>query len=200
MRLIARAIRPVMVRLFPNVPAEHPAMSAMIMNMAANALGLGNAATPMGIKAMMELDRLNPNKGEATDAMCLFLAINTSSVTLLPLGVIGVRASAGAAEPAAILIPTLVATICSTAVAIAASKTFVYLRGQEPQVATVASNPEKTKKDSATLDIEDEFTFGTKIIRKIKGRAVMTLPFGYVVRYLELGSIPSAPRLYSGKT
>ena len=156
MRLIARAIRPVMVRLFPNVPAEHPAMSAMIMNMAANALGLGNAATPMGIKAMMELDRLNPNKGEATDAMCLFLAINTSSVTLLPLGVIGVRASAGAAEPAAILIPTLVATICSTAVAIAASKTFVYLRGQEPQVATVASNPEKTKKDSATLDIEDE--------------------------------------------
>ncbi|MBW2163775.1 MAG: spore maturation protein, partial [Deltaproteobacteria bacterium] len=65
MRLIARAIRPVMHRLFPDVPAEHPAMSAMIMNMAANALGLGNAATPMGIKAMMELDRLNPNKGEA---------------------------------------------------------------------------------------------------------------------------------------
>ena len=156
MRLIARAIRPVMVRLFPNVPAEHPAMSAMIMNMAANALGLGNAATPMGIKAMMELDRLNPNKGEATDAMCLFLAINTSSVTLLPLGVIGVRASAGAAEPAAILIPTLVATICSTAVAIAASKTFVYLRGQEPLGATVSSNPEKTKQDSATVDIEDE--------------------------------------------
>ncbi len=156
MRLIARAIRPIMVRLFPNVPAEHPAMSAMIMNMAANALGLGNAATPMGVKAMMELDRLNPKKGEATDAMCLFLAINTSSVTLLPLGVIGVRASAGAAEPASILIPTLVATICSTAVAIAASKTFVYLGGREPKVETVSANPGKTKQDSARADIEGE--------------------------------------------
>ena len=156
MRLIARAIRPVMVRLFPNVPAEHPAMSAMIMNMAANALGLGNAATPMGIKAMMELDSLNPNKGEATDAMCLFLAINTSSVTLLPLGVIGVRASAGATEPAAILITTLVATICSTAVAIAASKTFVYLRGRELRVETVSANPRNTEHDSATVDSEGE--------------------------------------------
>jgi spore maturation protein SpmA len=156
MRLIARAIRPLMVRLFPNVPAEHPAMSAMIMNMSANALGLGNAATPMGIKAMMELDRLNPNKGEATDAMCLFLAINTSSVTLLPLGVIGVRASAGAAEPAAILIPTLVATICSTAMAIAAAKTFVYFRGQEPRGERVSANPKKTEQDSATADIEAE--------------------------------------------
>ena len=156
MRLIARGIRPVMVRLFPNVPADHPAMSVMIMNMAANALGLGNAATPMGIKAMMELDRLNPNKGEATDAMCLFLAINTSSVTLLPLGVIGVRASAGAAEPAAILIPTLVATICSTAIAIAASKTFVYFRVQESGVETVSANPGKTEQNSATEDIEGE--------------------------------------------
>jgi spore maturation protein SpmA len=154
MRLIARSIRPVMVRLFPDVPAEHPAMSAMIMNMAANALGLGNAATPMGIKAMMELDRLNPNKGEATDAMCLFLAINTSSVTLLPLGVIGVRASAGAAEPASILIPTLVATISSTAMAIVASKTFVYFRGQDSQVETVSANPGKREQDSATVGIE----------------------------------------------
>ncbi len=151
MRLIARAIRPVMVRLFPDVPAEHPAMSAMIMNMAANALGLGNAATPMGIKAMMELDRLNPNKGEATNAMCLFLAINTSSVTLLPLGVIGVRASACAAEPASILITTLVATICSTAVAIVASKAFVYFSGQESLVETVSANPGETTQDSATV-------------------------------------------------
>ena len=115
MRLTARAVRPLMVRLFPDVPPEHPAMSAMIMNIAANALGLGNAATPMGLKAMAELDRLNPLKGEATDAMCLFLAINTSSVTLLPLGVIGVRAAAGASDPAAIFIPTLLATTCSTA-------------------------------------------------------------------------------------
>lgn len=157
MRLIARAIRPVMVRLFPDVPAEHPAMSAMIMNMSANALGLGNAATPMGIKAMMELDRLNPDKGGATNAMCLFLAINTSSVTLLPLGVIGVRASAGAAEPASILIPTLVATICSTAAAIVASKIFVYLKRREMPVETVALHQAGTL-EGTTTDCNEEET------------------------------------------
>jgi spore maturation protein SpmA len=151
MRLIARAIRPVMHRLFPDVPAEHPAMSAMIMNMAANALGLGNAATPMGIKAMMELDRLNPNKGEATNAMCLFLAINTSSVTILPLGVIGVRAAAGAAEPASILIPSLVATICSTTTAIVASKAFVRFSNHKTPLETVREDPEDTEQDSAMV-------------------------------------------------
>ena len=122
MRIIARGVRPLMVRLFPDVPHDHPAMSAMIMNMAANALGLGNAATPMGIKAMQELDKLAEEKGTATNAMCLFLAINTSSVTLLPLGVITVRAAAGAATPAGILIPSLVATLCSTCVAIFMAK------------------------------------------------------------------------------
>ena len=129
MRMIARALRPVMTRLFPDVPAEHPAMSAMIMNMAANTLGLGNAATPMGIKAMQELDKLAAEKGTATNAMCLFLAINTSSVTLLPLGVITVRAAAGATSPAEILIPAIVATCCSTTVAIIAAK---LLAGPEP--------------------------------------------------------------------
>jgi spore maturation protein SpmA len=122
LKIIARAVRPVMVRLFPDVPHDHPAMSAMIMNMAANALGLGNAATPMGIKAMQELDKLAAEKGTATNAMCLFLAINTSGVTLLPLGVITVRAAANAASPAAILIPSILATLCSTLVAIAAAK------------------------------------------------------------------------------
>jgi spore maturation protein SpmB len=97
-------------------------MSAMIMNMAANALGLGNAATPMGIKAMQELSKLAPEKGTATNAMCLFLAINTSCVTILPLGVITVRAAAGATSPASIFIPTLIATCCSTLVAIVMSK------------------------------------------------------------------------------
>ncbi|MFH1019083.1 MAG: nucleoside recognition domain-containing protein [Pseudomonadota bacterium] len=122
MRIVARRVRPLMVRLFPDVPHDHPAMSAMIMNMAANALGLGNAATPMGIKAMQELEKLAPEKGTATNAMCLFLAINTSSVTLLPLGVITIRAAAGATSPAAIFIPSLIATTCSTIVAIVAAK------------------------------------------------------------------------------
>ena len=122
MRIVARWVRPLMVRLFPDVPHDHPAMSAMIMNMAANALGLGNAATPMGIKAMQELEKLAPEKGTATNAMCLFLAINTSSVTLLPLGVITIRAAAGAMSPAAIFIPSLIATTCSTIAAIVAAK------------------------------------------------------------------------------
>ena len=122
--IIARLIRPLMVRLFPDVPADHPAMGAMILNLSANALGLGNAATPFGIRAMQELDRLNPKPGVATDPMALFLAINTSSVTLLPTGVIALRASVGSHDPAGILPTTLVATMVSTAVAITAAKLY----------------------------------------------------------------------------
>ena len=122
--IIARTIRPLMTRLFPEVPADHPAMGAMILNFSANVLGLGNAATPFGIRAMQELDRLNPSPGTATNAMVLFLAINTSSITLLPTGVIALRAAAGSADPAAIVPTTLVATICSTTVAIIAAKLY----------------------------------------------------------------------------
>ena len=116
--IIAKTIRPLMVRLFPEIPPDHPAMGAMILNMSANALGLGNAATPFGIRAMQELDKLNPCKGTATNSMALFLAINTSSVTLLPTGVIALRAAAGSTDPAGILPTTLFATVCSTSVAI----------------------------------------------------------------------------------
>lgn len=120
--IIARTVRPLMIRLFPEVPADHPAMGAMILNLSANALGLGNAATPFGIRAMQELDKLNPVKGTATNAMALFLAINTSSVTLLPTGIIALRAAAGSNDPAGILPTTLFATICSTTMAIVAVK------------------------------------------------------------------------------
>jgi spore maturation protein SpmA len=122
LRVLAALIRPLMVRLFPEVPPQHPAMGAMILNLSANAMGLGNAATPFGIRAMQELNRLNPTPGTATDSMALFLAINTSSVTLLPTGVIALRASAGSADPAAILPTTLFATLCSTIAAIIAAK------------------------------------------------------------------------------
>jgi len=121
--IIARLVRPLMQRLFPDVPADHPAMGAMILNMSANVLGLGNAATPFGIRAMQELDKLNTVKGTATNAMALFLAINTSSVTLLPTGVIALRAAAGSTDPAGIMPTTLFATICSTTVAIVMAKT-----------------------------------------------------------------------------
>lgn len=120
--VVAKTLRPLMTRLFPGVPADHPAMGAMIMNISANVLGLGNAATPFGIRAMEHLNRLNPAKGTASDAMILFLAINTSSVTLLPTGVIALRAAAGSADPAGIVPTTLFATLCSTAAAILAAK------------------------------------------------------------------------------
>jgi len=120
--VIARLLRPLMIRLFPDVPPDHPAMGSMILNMSANALGLGNAATPFGIRAMQHLDSLNTHKGTATNAMALFLAINTSSVTLLPTGVIAIRAAAGSADPGGIVPTTLFATICSTTVAIIAVK------------------------------------------------------------------------------
>ncbi len=150
LRIIARGMRPLMVRLFPDVPPEHPAMSAMIMNMAANAMGLGNAATPMGIKAMQELETLSAKKGTATNAMCLFLAINTSSVTLLPLGVITVRAAADAANPSSILIPALIATICSTCVAIVAAK--LLAKDKNPVLSKVAW---EEKKEMAGLSGEE---------------------------------------------
>ena len=124
LRIIARTLRPLMVRIFPDVPPEHPAMGAMILNVSANVLGLGNAATPFGIRAMQELDTLNRVKGTATNAMALFLAINTSSVTLLPTGVIALRASAGSADPAGILPTTLFATFVSTLAAFAAVRLF----------------------------------------------------------------------------
>ena len=122
--IVANLIRPIMVRLFPSVPPEHPAMGSMILNMSANALGLGNAATPFGIRAMQELDKLNPAKGTATDAMVLFLAINTSNVTLLPTGVIAIRAAAGSSDPAGILPTTLFATLFSTLIAVFAAKLY----------------------------------------------------------------------------
>ncbi len=121
---LAKALRPLMVRLFPDVPAEHPAMGAMIMNIAANMLGLGNAATPLGLKAMQELQKLNDDKETATDAMVTFLAINTSSVTLIPASTIAILAAAGATNPTEIIGPTLVATTVSTVVAVIAAKIF----------------------------------------------------------------------------
>ncbi len=120
--IIARTLRPLMIRLFPDVPADHPAMGAMILNISANVLGLGNAATPFGIRAMQELDRLNPVKGTATNAMALFVAINTSSVTILPTGVVAVRAALGSNDPAGVVPTTLFATLCSTIIAIIAVK------------------------------------------------------------------------------
>jgi spore maturation protein A len=121
-RLLARAARPALRRLFPEVPPEHPAMGAMVMNIAANMLGLGNAATPFGLKAMAALDEVNPHKGTATDAQALFCAINTASLQIIPASVIALRAAAGAGAPGDVIGATLLASLCATATAIATSK------------------------------------------------------------------------------
>jgi len=116
--MLARALSPVMKRIFPGVPPDHPAMSTMIMNIAANMLGLDNAATPLGLKAMKDLQSLNPRKGTATNAMVMFLASNTSSVTLLPFGIVGWRAASGSINPSEFVVAALIATACSTVGAI----------------------------------------------------------------------------------
>lgn len=122
MAALGRLLAPVMRRLFPDIPPEHPAMGAMIMNLSANILGLGNAATPFGLKAMKELETLNDRPGVATNSMALFLAINTSGVAVMPLGVIAIRASLDSADPAGIFVPSILATLCSTLVAIVVIK------------------------------------------------------------------------------
>lgn len=113
-RLLTSALTPLFSRLMPEVPLDHPALGAMMMNISANALGLDNAATPMGIKAMQELQTLNPTPETASNAQILFLVINTSSVTLFPVTIFTYRAQLGAANPTDVFIPILIATYCSS--------------------------------------------------------------------------------------
>lgn len=121
-------LSPLMRRLFPSIPDGHPAMAAMAMNIVANMFGLNNAATPLGIKAMKDLEQINPHKGTATDEMCMFLAINTSSVQLIPAGPIAFMAAGGSSDPTAIVLPALIATFVSTAVGITAARFLSRLR------------------------------------------------------------------------
>jgi spore maturation protein A len=121
-------IAPVMRFLFPRIPHGHPALGSMAMNMVANMFGLNNAATPLGIRAMEDLETLNPKPGTATDEMCMFLAINTSSLQLVPAGAIALLAAGGASDPTVIVFPAIVATICSTVVGVTAAKLLSHMR------------------------------------------------------------------------
>ena len=120
-------LRPIMCRLFPDVPPEHPAMGAMILNISANMLGLANAATPFGLQAMKELQRLNTHVHTATDSMCTFLAINTSSVQLIPATAIAFLAANGSVNPSSIIVSSVAATLVSTTVGLVAVKQFAKL-------------------------------------------------------------------------
>jgi spore maturation protein A len=122
MSLLARVIAPIMRRVFSEVPRDHPAMGSMVMNIAANMLGLSNAATPLGLKAMEDLEKLNRSPGVATNSMCLFLTINTASVQLIPASMISLMASAGSKDPTAIIGTTLAATVIALVAGVTAAK------------------------------------------------------------------------------
>ena len=179
--IIAKVMRPLMVRLFPEVPPEHPAMGAIIMNMSANALGLGNAATPFGIRAMQELDKLNPHKGTATNAMALFLAINTSSVTLLPTGVVALRAAAGSNDPAGIVPTTLFATICSTTIAIITAK-FLQSRFKAPEAEAVSAEGEQAETPEQADDLPPTETgaYPTWVSIAVLGGIIALVPLSVI--------------------
>ncbi len=132
--LLARAFRPLLRRLFPGIPEGHPATGAIVMNMAANMLGLDNAATPLGLKAMKELQTLNPEPETASDDQILFLVVNTSAVTLIPITIFVYRNQMGAADPTDVFIPLLIATFCSTLVGLITVATVQRLKLSDPVV------------------------------------------------------------------
>lgn len=132
--LVARGFAPLLRRLFPGVPEGHPAMGSIVMNMAANMLGLDNAATPLGLKAMKELQSLNPEPDRATDAQILFLVINTSAVTIIPATIFVYRAQLGAADPTDVFVPLLIATFCSTMMGLLVTSFFQPLKLRDPVV------------------------------------------------------------------
>lgn len=134
-RALARAARPLLRRLFPEVPPEHPAMASILMNVAANVLGLGNAATPFGVKAMQELETLNPRPGTATDAQALLCAINTASLQLVPATVLALRTAAGSRAPGEIIGPTILASACGAVAAVVAAKLLARLHPLPPAPA-----------------------------------------------------------------
>lgn len=132
--LLARAIRPFFHRLFPEVPRDHPVHGSMIMNFAANMLGLDNAATPLGLKAMQELQELNPNPDTATNAQIMFLVLNTSGLTLIPISIMVYRAQLGAANPTDVFVPILLTTFFSTLVGLIAVAIVQRIRLLDPVV------------------------------------------------------------------
>ena len=168
------ALKPIMIWLFPEVPPNHPAMGAIIMNMAANILGLNNAATPLGLRAMNELEKLNRRPGVATNAMCMLLAINTSSITLIPVSVIALLAAAHSKDPTIIIGTSLAATVVAHAAAIATCKLLErspWYRLRPLEEGAAAASPEDV--DATTA----EAVATGQEIEETSGRTDATLPW-----------------------
>jgi spore maturation protein SpmB len=151
LKMIANSLRPITKFLFPEIPQDHPAIGAMVMNISANMLGLGNAATPFGLKAMEELDKLNPEKGTATNSMCTFLAINTAGLTLIPATAIAVRAASGSSNPAIIIGTSIFGAGCATIAGVAAAKIFEKLSGKNYSRKSILKSLFKTLAALAVL-------------------------------------------------
>jgi spore maturation protein SpmB len=202
-----------MTRIFPDVPAEHPAMGSMIMNMAANMLGLANAATPLGLRAMQDLEKLNPRPGTATNAMCTFLALNTSSVQLIPASAVAILAAAGSVQPTAIIGTALIATICSTAVGLIAVKSLEKLPFYKLPPVTAADEAAKRKEDAdqpdtLTAPAPDPLGWRSRLLLAIFGVFFLYLVWqtasagydgdrGWFASYVEALSILAIPFLLS---
>lgn len=153
-QIIARVLRPLLRRLFPEVPPEHPAMGAMVMNMAANMLGLGNAATPLGLRAMALLNQLNPRPGTASNAMCTFLTINTASIQLIPTTAIGILAISGSKDPTAFVPAAVLATVIALSCGVTMSKFLEKLPmfAPEPLDKSTAEKPGAAAEPAAPIE------------------------------------------------
>lgn len=150
LKALTRAMAPLMRRLFPEVPPEHPAQNAMVMNLGATMLGLGNSATPLGLKAMGHLQELNPVKSVPSNAMCVFLALNTAGFSLIPTSSITYLTAAGVSEPYRVIVPTILATLCASLVAVIAA--FSYGRLPIFQVKAEDAVPEQSEEVGETAE------------------------------------------------
>ena len=204
LRHLARLVGPMLHRLFPSVPVGSPAMSAMILNISSNMLGLGNAATPFGIKAMEELDKLNSKPGTATNAMVLFLAINTSALAILPSGAVGMRASVGSEDAMGIFIPTWFASGCATLVGITAavllSRLWIY-RSTEPAALTAADTGNMADAaDYAPLAFDAPEALAPKPVRRWLGRLFWLGLAGLLARFVWDGRTESTADIITDVT
>jgi spore maturation protein SpmA/spore maturation protein SpmB len=208
--IVARVLRPVLVRLFPDVPARHPAMGAMVMNMAANMLGLSNAATPLGLRAMQDLEKINPHPGTASNAMCTFLAINTSSVQLIPATAVAILATAQATQPTVIIGTAFVATLCSTIVGLVTVKSLERLPAYRlappapERAAEVAQELARVESDAAAAEKHPWKAWQIGVVFLLLGaffwaggQSVMTGESVLTVRLVETISLLAIPFLFA---
>ena len=194
-QIIARILRPIMVRLFPDVPAEHPAMGSMLMNMAANMLGLSNAATPLGLRAMKHLEALNKTPGTATNAMCTFLAINTSSIQLIPATAIAILSAAGSKDPTAIIGTAFLATLCAASAAVTMVKLLEKLNiFRAPAASEIPAGAARTPDPDAAIEEKPPVIRALGLV----GKAVLVIFFALFTTVLISIAFPNLGACHSG--